>query len=38
MTSKMEANIEIHRLGLWLLKWGVGGMGGDPLLYLLPPV
>jgi hypothetical protein len=25
MTSKIEAVIEIHRWGLWLLKWGVGG-------------
>ncbi len=29
-TSKSEAVIEIHRWGLWLLKWGVGGRGGSP--------
>ncbi len=37
-TLELEAVIEIHCWGLWLLKWGVGSGGRrGSLLYLLPP-
>ncbi len=36
-TSKIEAVLQIHRWGLWLLKWGVGSTGGEGGLLAVPP-